>query len=114
MARKWIKLWVAESLRGTIRFDFSSEERGVWYDLLSMAGDCRLDGYIAAGDNKGYPVEWIAGVLNISIELLQRTIDKCLKTRRIEKSPQGLHITNWHKYQSEYERQKPYRKGDTR
>ncbi len=109
MARRWIKLWVAESLRGTIRFDFTPAERGVWYDLLSMAGDCRIDGYIASGTDKGYPLPWIAGTLNIPEKILKETIDKCIATDLIEQTEQGLHIINWSKYQSEYDRQKKYR-----
>ena len=109
MARKWIKLWVAESLRGTTRFEFTAEERGVWYDLLAMAGDCREDGFIAPGQDKGYPLEWIAGTLNIPLELLKRAIDKCVKSGRIEQTLKGLRVLNWGKYQSEYDRQRPYR-----
>lgn len=112
MARRWIKLWVAESLRGTIRFDFSSEERGVWYDLLIMAGDCREDGYIAPGEDRGYPLEWIAGALNIPLKLLERVLKKCVDTDRIEMTDKGVLIKNWTKYQSEYDRQKKYRGKD--
>jgi hypothetical protein len=109
MAKKWIKLWVSESLRGTIRFDFTPEERGVWYDLLALAGDCRQDGIIGASGNHPYPSRWIADTLNISEELLERTLRKCIKTQRIERNRDGLRIVNWARYQSEYDRQKPYR-----
>ncbi len=109
MPKKWIKLWVAESLRGTIRFDLTSEERGVWFDLLAMAADGRHDGFIAPNNEHGYPDSWIAATLNISLKLLKRVITMCEETNRIERTPLGLHIINWSKYQSEYLRQKPYR-----
>ncbi len=109
MAKKWIKLWVAESLRGTIRFDLTSEERGVWFDLLAMAADGRHESYIAPNMDQGYPDAWVAATLNIPLKLLQRVISKCLATGRLEKTKFGLHITNWSRYQSEYDRQKPYR-----
>ena len=109
MAKRWIKLWVAESLRGTIRFDFTPEERGIWYDLLALAGDCRQEGLIAPGDRIGYPRQWIANTLNIPLPLLNQTLKKCIKTKRIEGTKRGLKIISWAKYQSEYERQKPYR-----
>lgn len=108
MARKWIKVWVQESLTGTIRFDFTPAERGVWFDLLILAGNCRLDGIIAAGPGKPYPHSWIAGTLNIPLELLEQTLKKCNGDRTGEDGD-GIHIKNWTKYQSEYERQKPYR-----
>ena len=110
MSKKWVKLWTAESLRGTIRFDFSPEERGVWYDLLAMAGDSRQEGYIGANETHPYPDEWIAATLQIPVKLLKAVIVKCEKTGRIERTEAGLHIRNWSKYQSEYDRQKQYRK----
>jgi hypothetical protein len=114
MARRWVKIWVAECLTGTIRFDFTPEERGVWYDLLLLAGNCRQEGLIAAGQGVPYPDTWIAGTLNIPLELLKGTIKKCIATERIEKNGTGYKIVNWEKYQSEYDRQKPYREAKKR
>ena len=110
MARRWIKIWVQESLTGTMRFDFTPAERGVWYDLLVLAGNCRLEGVIAAGPSKPYPHTWIAGTLNIPLNLLETTLRKCQDSERINDNSDGIHILNWSKYQSEYDRQKPYRK----
>jgi hypothetical protein len=109
MAKKWIKLWVAESLRGTIRFDFTPAERGIWYDLLALAGDCRQDGFISPNGKQAYPLKWVANILNIEPELLEITLKKCEESQRIERKKGGIKIVNWHRYQSEYERQKPYR-----
>lgn len=106
---RYIKLWVAESLEGTIRFDFEPEERGVWYDLLLLAGRMRQKGLIAAGPGQPYPRRWIAGVLNVPEDLLDCTILKCIETGRISENSNGLLIVNWVKYQPEYDRQKPYR-----
>lgn len=107
--RRWIKIWTQESLTGTLRFDFTPEQRGVWYDLLVLAGSCRLEGVIAAGPGSPYPHEWIAGMLNITLGLLEDTLKICEKSERITENGQGILIINWNKYQSEYERQKPYR-----
>lgn len=107
--KRWVKVWVSECLNGTIRFDFTPEQRGVWYDLLVLAGNCRHEGLIAAGQGIPYPDNWIAGTLNIPLKLLQVTIQKCIETGRIEKNGSGYRIVNWEKYQSEYDRQKPYR-----
>ena len=111
MGKRWIKLWVHESLEGTIRFDFSPEERAVWYDLLLLAGRCRREGIIAPSEGAAFPHLWIAGTLNISQELLDRTLKKCIETERIKENSNGIEILNWAKYQSEYDRQKPYRQG---
>jgi len=37
------------------------------------------------------------------------TIKKCKESDRIEENHNGIRILNWMRYQSEYERQKPYR-----
>ncbi len=112
MARRWIKVWVQESLTGTVRFDFTPAERGVWYDLLILAGNCRLDGIIAAGPGKPYPHSWVAGTLNIPVGLLETTLKKCEESDRVHENKDGIQILNWAKYQSEYDRQKPYRERD--
>lgn len=111
MARmSWVKLWVAECLTGTIRWELEPDERGVWYDLLLLAGDCRTAGIISANETTPLPRRTIAGRLNIDDELLDRTIKKCVASGRIEIDKKGLiHICSWAKYQSEYQRQKKYR-----
>ena len=41
---------------------------------------------------------------------LKKTLDKCIKSKRIEMNGTGLiKITNWEKYQLEYDRQKKSR-----
>ena len=107
--RQWVKIWVIESLTGTIRHDFTPEERCVWYELIILGGYCRQDGVIGAGEGKPYPDEYIAGLLNIPVELLRRTIKKCIKTGRLSRNGSGYKIEEWKKFQSEYDRQKPYR-----
>lgn len=100
--RQWIKLWTAESLRGSIRFDLTPAERGVWYDLLAMAGESRTPGTIQATDGVPYPWPWLAQTLNIPLELLEQTLDKLSskKTKRIELNGDCIHITNFDYYQA--------------
>jgi len=109
MRRKWVKLWVDESLSGTIRFDLTPDERSVWYDFMALAGACRIPGQISANETTPYPHDYIASTLRISEELLERSLEKFKKTGRIHENENGIYITNWSKYQSEYQRQKPYR-----
>lgn len=109
MARQWVKIWVKESLRGTMRLDFTPAERGVWYDLIVLAGDCRQEGTIAPGPGREYPIKWIAATLRVPPALLKRVLQKCVESERIHMNGDGITILNWNKYQSEYDRQKPYR-----
>lgn len=107
--RTWVKIYVNECLEGTIRFDFTPAERGVWYDLILLAGRCRIPGLIAANENAPYPHSYIAGLLNIDQGLFETTLEKCKKSNRILENSEGIKLINWEHYQSEYERQKPYR-----
>ena len=108
--RTWVKLHITGWLHGSIRWQLTPEERGVWADLIALAGECGNDGQICDNDGRPYPLEFIAGQLNISLELLERTIKKCQVEGRINNNLDLIAITNWKAYQSEYERQKQYRK----
>ena len=108
--RKWIKLYPMECLNGSIRYQLTSEERGTWYDLLNFAAICTNHGIISDRDGRAYPHDFIANRLNIPTELLESTLNNCVKEGRVTEDEAGIHITNWKLYQSEYDRQKPYRK----
>jgi len=108
--RKWIKLYPQECIDGSIRYQLESDERGVWYDLLSFCAICSNDGIIADRDKRPYPLSFIANRLNINLELLERTLRKCKEEGRITLDDGIITISNWKYYQSEYARQKPYRK----
>lgn len=108
--RTWIKIYPIDCLDGSIRYQLEPDERGVWYDLLNFSAICVEPGVISDKDSRPYPHSFIANRLNISVELLERTLDKCKQEGRISENTSGIHITNWKAYQSEYDRQKPYRK----
>ena len=107
--RRWVKLWVSECLEGSIRYQLDAAERGVWYDLILISSLGGTPGTISDRDNRAFPHTFIASRLNISVTLLELTLDKCIKEGRVIEDEKGIHITNWERYQSEYQRQKPYR-----
>jgi len=109
--RDWIKLWIKESLLGTIREDLEPDERSCWYDFLLLAGNCRVPGIISANEDTAMPTKRIAAILNVEQSLVERCISKFEQSGRIQVSPQGvIHILNWEKYQySDYDRVKKYR-----
>jgi len=107
--RRWIKLYPIDCLEGSIRYQLEADERGVWYDLLQFSALCATPGFISDKDGRPYPHSFIANRLNISVDLLERTIDKCKEEGRISENTTGIKISNWAFYQSEYDRQKPYR-----
>jgi len=109
MRRKWVKIWVDESLTGTVRFDLTPAERSIWYDLIILAGACRVPGQISSNETTPFPHDYIANLLQVPLDLLQTTLKKLADTGRVSENENGIHITNWLKYQSEYDRQKKYR-----
>jgi len=96
-------------LDGSIRYQIDPAERGTWYDLLLFSALCSDDGSICDGDQRPYPHSFIANRLNISEKLLETTLKKCKAEGRLTEDEYGIHITNWKIYQSEYQRQKPFR-----
>jgi len=107
--RRWIKLWVMESLEGSIRYQLEAAERCVWYDLLLFSATCDPPGKIADRDGRPYPRKFLAGRLNITEELFNQALKKSVDEGRITDDDGVLVITHWERYQSEYDRQKPYR-----
>lgn len=107
--KRWIKLYPTQCLDGSIRYELDPDERGVWYDLLNFTAICNMAGRICDRDERSFPNSFIANRLNISLELLERTLTKCEEQRRISIDGKGIKLINWKMYQSEYERQKPYR-----
>lgn len=98
---KWLKLYTLEWLEGSIRVDLTAAERSVWADLLAMAGMCRNEGHIERSQGIPYTREELATRFAVSLELVNSTIDKCVKEGRIELNGDGtLTIVNWSKYQS--------------
>ena len=107
--RTWVKLYVEGWLHGSIRWQMTSEERGVWADLLAFAGEIGQEGLFSDNDNRPIPTDFIANRLNIKPELLEQVITGGLKEGRLIREKGTLKIANWTRYQSEYDRQKQYR-----
>ena len=120
--RQWVKLWVNEWLDGTTRFKLTSRQRLLWVDLLALAGRSRWPGLIYAGENAdgskvGYPLAWLSGVLGFDPIDLNNALKVLEHHGHITMSEKDesvvLGIANWNKYQSEYLRQRGYRKVTT-
>ena len=86
--------------------------RGVWIDLLTLAGGGRYgdSGEIKLSNGVGYTDRQMAEIMAIKPSLWRKAKQRFIETDRIELSPRGaISIINWSKYQSEYNRQKQYR-----
>lgn len=121
--RQWVKLWVNEWLDGTTRFKLTQRQRLLWIDLLALAGRSRWPGLIFAGygENQskiGYPLSWLAGTLGFEVTDLNNALlilqAQGHITLELRDESVIVGIVNWEKYQSEYLRQKGYRKVTTK
>lgn len=111
--RTWIKVYCDKWLEGTLREE-NPDIRSVWIDLLTLAGAGRYgdSGEIKVSNQIGLTDRQISEILHISLRLWKRAKLRFCQTDRIEVSKTGaILIRNWSKYQSEYDRQKPYREG---
>lgn len=107
--RKWVKLYCYETLHGSVSYQLSETEQAVWMKLLCFAGLCGNEGLIADHDLRPFPHAFIMHEIHTKEDVFKSTLVKCKEEGRIREDGQGIHITNWAKYQSEYDRQKPYR-----
>ncbi len=95
----WIPLWIDKWIFGSTRIELQPDERSVWIDLMAIAS--KDNGYIRANPETEYPPQQLAGLLCISEELLNRSIQRFIETKKIAKSENGAgyYIINWSSYQ---------------
>ena len=120
--RTWIKVFVDDWLEGTTRYQMSDAQRAFWIDLLAMAGRSRFGGIVCSGKDGeqliGYPLSKFQGLLAEPFDI-EATFALFERTEKITMQVSGegnrklyvLFITNWVRYQSEYDRVKKYRDG---
>jgi len=94
----WLPLWRNKWLMGSTRWELDPGERSVFIDFLCLAG--ADDGYIRANPTTPYPLEYLAGMLQAPLELISRTIEKCVAVGKLTRSEDGiLFISSWKDYQ---------------
>lgn len=110
--RTWVKMHVDGCLHGSINYQLALEEQAIWFKLIMYSAVCGgPPGWISDNDRRPLPLEFLADELHAPVEVVKSTVEKCVKEGRIKQNAHGLHIVNWDAYQSEYQRQKPYREG---
>jgi DnaD/phage-associated family protein len=110
-SRTWVKIYCDNWLDGSIS-DEDIVTRGVWACLLALTGSGRFSdkGEIKVSENIGFNDKQVANLIKIDVKIWQKVKQILIKTDRIiVDSNDIIKVINWTKYQSEYERQKPYR-----
>jgi hypothetical protein len=117
MRKTWIKLYVDQCLHGSMIEELNAEQRWLWIGLLLLAGESSIPGIIfrrknADGKPIGFSGITIAEMLDVNIDVYVDGIKRMINKEKISIDKTGvIHILNWEKYQSEYQRQKRYRYG---
>ncbi len=94
----WLPLWRRKWLMGSTRWELDPAERGVFVDFLCIAGDD--DGFIRANPETPYPLPYLAGMLQVPLDVLERTVEKCLAVGKLQRDERGcLYICSWEQYQ---------------
>lgn len=104
----WVKLWTQETLYGTTSEELKLDEQALWFKLLALAGDSPEPGKILIAPGVPPSDEQIAAIfkcpLNVWLRTKQRLQDPDVDKITINESI--IHIKNWGKYQTEFDRAK--------
>lgn len=109
--RTWVKVYCDKWLEGTIRQE-SPLVRAVFIDLLALAGSGSYgdSGEIKLPNGVGLSDKQLKTILQLTRQQWVAARLALQKSDRIRINSMGvITISNWGRYQSEYERQKPYR-----
>lgn len=110
MRRTWVKLYVEQLLRGSIISELTPEQRWIFIGLILLAGDSPIPGIVYQrkdenGNPKGYPDAILADHLGVSTDAVAPALARMKDKNKVTiDSLNVISITNWSKYQSEYER----------
>jgi len=117
---RWIRIWTEETLEGSTFEEMGNSVkmlafRGIWFSLITLAGNSSIPGKICFTEKTGYNLNQISDKLKVGINLLEEALDflsskEINKIKIIKKNNEIIiNIVNWTRYQTEYERQKQYR-----
>ena len=100
MAKPWAKLWWESVLSGSMIKDLEPDERAVFFELMAVACGSVREGYVEIWKDMGYSSDQLSSILNVSKELLDRAVTKCISQNRLELlGGNVIHFVNWEKYQ---------------
>jgi hypothetical protein len=92
----WFALWIDKWLFGSTRNelvirdgDLFLDLRGIFMDLLALSK--KDEGFIRANETTPYPLPQLAGMFNVPIDSLKRTIDICLNVGKLTEPTSGIY-----------------------
>jgi hypothetical protein len=110
MRRTWVKLYVDQCLRGSMIAELSPTQRWMFVGLILLAGDSPVPGIVYRRKNEdgipiGYSDSVLADTLGVDESDIQPGLFRMVEKSKISVDSLGvITVSNWGKYQSEYER----------
>lgn len=104
---RWVKLWTQETLYGTTNRELTLEERAIWFEMLALAGDSPVPGIICVSPDVSFTDAQLSQILDAPLDLIERTKVKLASPEigKITVNSNGfIHIRNWDRYQSDFDR----------
>jgi len=97
-------------LHGSINYQLTLEEQALFYKMVMFSAVCGgQPGVISDNDGRPMPHWFIANELHAPLEVFKSMLAKCVEEGRLQENSNGIVVTNFDQYQSEYLRQKPSR-----
>jgi len=107
---EWIKLWTKETIFGTTSKEIPYEMRGIWFQLLCLAGIEPCFGQVCISKDLAYTDNQLAKILDTPIDTLKKGLKILIDVEKIEINGDGIiGIINWSHYQSQAGYMKSYR-----
>lgn len=107
---EWIKLWPKETIYGTTSKEIPYEMRGVWFQLLAMAGLEPYYGQVCIAENLPYSIPQLSSLLDVPPEILKKALKILQDVEKVKINGAGIiEIVNWEHYQSQSGYMKSYR-----
>jgi len=96
----WFPLWIDKWIFGSTRHELIIKNpdgtiddlRGVFLDLMSVSK--KDNGFIRANETTPYPMEQLAGMFCIPLDILKKTIEKCLEFGKLSEPSPGIYYLN--------------------
>jgi len=82
--KKWLRIWIEETLKGTTFDELGLAERGVWFSLLVLAGNSLSEGIVELRKGVGYTLPHLANTINCKPEELNGAISRLIEVGKIQ------------------------------
>lgn len=93
----WLPVYIDSWLFGSTADELAPDEESTWLRIFLLSG--KDEGFIRANETIGYPLPVLAGMIRRDLELVERTVEKCVVAGKIERRENGiLYISSWEKY----------------